>query len=294
MSDNEIQNEELNDAPVPSTEEEADALLAGVEGSDQPPTEGAPTQAQVDAWNAKDWAFKTGGREVLPQNKDQLRKWAEMGYSAPHKIGELQKEISSWKSKQTQIDELHGKYSEIDSYVQKNPAFWQHVEQSWQQRNQLMTDPNNPLAQTVGSLQQQMQELMQTKQQWDQHQKTVKLEQQHQQYFGDLDKMKKAYPKVDFDSPDESGKSLEYKVLAHAQERGINNFTTAFRDFYHDQLIQMATEDAKEKVAKDRQKNTKMGIIGKSPTPTRGVSSDVRGKSYGDLASEALRELGIG
>jgi len=294
MSD-EIQEVVEQENDIPATEEDADALIEAA--SNEAAEKNAGIQETVpDAvqeWNGKDWAFNIKGKEVLPSSRDQLKKWAEMGYNAPHTINELKQQINQWKQKESFINENHQKYSEIDGYVKQNPQFWTHVMESWKNKSQVLSDPANPLAQTVGSLQSQVQELVQYKQQIEQQQQQVRVQQEDQAYLSHLAEMKKTYPKVDFDTPDENGKSLEIKVLEYAIENGIKNFKTAFRDFHHDELVKIAAEDAKEKVAREKMKNTKAGIIGKTSTPTKGMSAEVKGKSYADLAQEALRELNI-
>jgi hypothetical protein len=293
MSIDEVQTVS-GDNEIPQTEEAADALIADVQtpDGDNRVKDAAPTLQ--DSWNAKDWTFKVGNKEIVPTNKDQIKNWAQLGYGANHRIAELNKQMDTWKSKEAQLNELHGKYSEIDTHVKQNPQFWQHVMQQWQNRSQVLSDPNNPLAQTVGTLQQQVQELVQYKQTIEQQQQQVRVQQEDQQYTMQMDDIKKAYPQIDFVTPDENGKTKEWHMLQYAIDNGIKNVKTAFRDFFHDDLVTLASEQAKEKVAKDRQKNAKLGILGKSSTPTKAVSSDVSGKSYGDLAEEALRELGIG
>lgn len=45
--------------------------------------------------------------------------------------------------------------------------------------------------------------------------------------------VERAYKHLDFRTPDENGKSIEYKVLEHAQAWGIPSFKVAFKDWYH-------------------------------------------------------------
>lgn len=291
MSDD-VQEVDVN---IPQDEAEADALIAEAQASEVKggPIEDAPAAPPESVWDGKSWAINVGGKEAIPESRDQLIAWAQRGYNAPVKIRELQTQLDQWKSKEAQLNELHGKYNEIDDYVRKNPQFWQHVMQAWQNKGQALQDPNNPMAGVVSELQQQVQSLVQYKNQIEQQQTAYRTQQEDVQYMSQLEEMKKTYPKVDFDTKGEDGKSLEYRVLEYANENGIKNFKTAFRDFYHDELQKMAIADAQEKSAKERQKATRAGVLGKSTTPTKGITSDVRGKSYGDLEREALQELGI-
>jgi hypothetical protein len=92
-----------------------------------------------------------------------------------------------------------------------------------------------------------------------------------------------------------TGETLELRVLKHARELGTQNFKTAFRDYFHDKLMEMAKTQALETAAKEKQELAKKGILGKTPTPTKGLNpaSNFRQKSYDQLTQEALSELGI-
>ena len=274
---------------IPGNEAEADALLDQVQDTDsQTITEAAPAPAAT----VDEYKFTVGGKEISAK-RDQLIRWAQQGYDAPNKIGTLTKQLEGWKQKESNFKTMQEKYGPIDEYVRQNPKFWDHVVQQFQQKDQLLNDPSNPLAQTVSQLQSQMQDLVQYKNQVEQQRQAAQMQQEDTKYQEELSEIRKSYPTVDFNTPDENGKSLEYKVLEYANANGIKKFTTAFRDLHHDELKRMYEEGAKEKVSKERQKNTKLGILGVTPTPTRRTSEDVKGKSYNDLASEALAELGL-
>ena len=73
---------------------------------------------------------------------------------------------------------------------------------------------------------------------------------------------------------------------------GIKNFTTAFRDFYHDEIVKRASEKAKEQVVKEKQTKSRLGIVGQTPQPIT-KQFDVRGKSYNQLAEDIFKELNL-
>lgn len=276
---------------VPQSEEAADNLLNEIESASpgREPVQDAPVQQTPQA-PVDEFSFTVGGKEIKA-NRDKVIRWAQMGYDAPTKLGQLTKELESWKQKESTFKQMQEKYGAVDEYVRQNPQFWDHVLKQYEQRTQMMNDPANPLAQTVSQLQAQMQELQQYKQSIEEQQKSARIQQEDQAYMKEFEAVKTAYPQVDFVTPDESGKSLEYKVLEYATQNGITKFTTAFRDFYHDELMKMREEQGKEKVVKDKQGNKIKGILGISSQPTRKTSDDVKGKSYGDLANEIIAEL---
>lgn len=286
----EIDNQNLD---VIDSAEKADELLSSIEAPSEGILDKAPDAAQTPV---EEWELTVGGKQIKAK-RDQIMQWAQQGYTAPGKIAQYTRELEQlkkqWADNEPKYKEMDTKYGPIDQYVRQNPQFWDHVQRSYEQRNQLMQDPANPMAGMLTELQTQVQTLLQHKQQAEEQQKNLQMQQEDKAYMGTLEQVKKAYPTVDFDSPDESGKSLEYKVIEYAQQEGIKNFKTAFRDFYHDELLKISESKAKESLIKDKQKNTKLGILGITPAPTKRVTSDHKGKSYDDLAQEALEELGI-
>lgn len=270
------------------TTEQAESLLNEATGNESPAieqTEVAPTDYS--------WTLKHVDKEIKldwMKDREKIQKWAEMGYDAPNKIGSLSKELEKWKAKENQFKEIDSKYGEIDGYVRQNPKFWDHVIQTYQQREQALTDQSNPIAQTLTQLEQKLENALKYIDEDKQLKTTAKEREEDTFYQSELENIKKSYPKIDFHTPDESGNSLERKVLLHAQQHGIPKFTTAFRDFYHDELRKLYEEEGKERVSKQAQKNTKLGLLGISEAPITRRSSDIRGKSYSDIERQINEE----
>ena len=277
-----IDEQENNDVDV-------DALLSDI----STPTDESAIEpgAKVEAAPViNEHEFTVGGKAIKAPI-DKILKWASMGYDAPNRIGELNKKLEGYSQKETQYKEWQDKYGPVDEYVRQNPDFWNHVTQSWQQQQQQAQQ--NPLHPVVGELQKRLEGLEGIAQTFQQERQEAVMKQQDSQYMEEFSTITKQYPKIDFSTPDESGKSLEYKVLEYAQEKGIREFTPAFRAFYHDELVKNASEEAKEKLVNDKQSKTKLGILGISATPTKRISDNVKGKSYDNLYKEALKELGL-
>lgn len=267
---------------IPQNEEDVDNLLSEIEAPQNTEMEASPEPAQAAP---QEYSFKYGGKEIKAPI-DKIIKWAEMGYDAPNKIGELNKTLESYKQKEGQFSEWQKKYGAVDDYVRQNPQWWEHVSQQFQQVQAQQQTQSNPLMPVLQQLTEKITGLEGFK-------NDFVTKQEDAAYNAELDSIKKQYPKVDFDTPDAYGKSLEYKILEHAQANGLKQFKTAFRDFYHDEILKLKEEEAKEKLISDRQQKSKLGILGISSTPTKKISNDVRGKTYGDLEREALEELGI-
>lgn len=273
--------------------EDADALLESIDRPDNSPIQDTqPSQTQSTPVEDS-WEITVGGKPVKA-SREQLIQWAQQGYTAPGRISQLSKDLERYKSEETKWAEMQNKYGEVDSYVRQNPQFWEHVMQSYQQRNQVLNDQSNPLAQTVQSLQSRIEEQSQTLAQIMQERQKMTEQQQDQAYLQTFEELKKSYPDVDFETPNAEGMTLEYRVLKHAQENGINNFKTAFRDYYHDELMSRTEAKAKEEAIKQQQKTKKAGILGITTTPQKGrPSGNIKDMSYDDLMKEALEELGI-
>lgn len=254
--------------------------------------EGASASGNVPQGNpaapaaADEFAFSFGGKEIKA-TRDQMIKWAQMGYDAPNRLGALNKQIQELQTKEKTWSEVEKKYGEIDKYARENPQWLDYIMGEYQKaQGQRANDPN---ARVIQELQKKISELEGTTGQWKQERDATVAQQEDQAYLTELDSIKKQYPKVDFDSQDpRTGKSLEYQILEHAQANGIRNFKTAFRDFYHDELMKMGSAQAKESVAKNLQQKSKLGIQSLKTAPTTRNGASVKGKSYHDLEQEAL------
>ena len=61
---------------------------------------------------------------------------------------------------------------------------------------------------------------------------TAKEKAEDDAYKAEFVAVQKRYPALDFMTKDASGKTLEYKILEYAQEKGIKTFTPAFEAYY--------------------------------------------------------------
>lgn len=265
----------------------SDITSGGGTGGDIPMSAPAPQAPQ-------EYALQVGGKEIKAP-VDKILKWAQMGYDAPNKIGELTKQSQQYQEQLKQTEELKSRYGQVDEYAKGNPDWWNHVEQSYQramEAAQQQPAVQDPVMNEVNQLKTQLEELKNFKSQIDAERTQAQRSMEDRALSSEIESIKKIYKDLDFDTPDDSGRTLEMKVLEHAHERGIPNFQTAFRDLYHETLMQRAEDRGRQSVAKGIQKNTKLGLLGKSPTPKGTVSeaSDTK-KSYGALAREALNEM---
>jgi hypothetical protein len=265
------------------TKEDAEALLNNLDSEESGKTASLPDSAPA-APVTDSYEFTVGGK-VVKADRDQLLKWATMGYEAPNQIGSLRKELDSWKQKEPYFKEIEGKYKAIDDYARQNPQWLTHIQTQYEQ-TLAQQQQSNPLLPKLQTLEEQVNDVLQFKQSFVQ-------QQEDKAYQTDLATVKKNYPKIDLDTPDESGRSLEYKVLEFAQKEGIRSFDKAFKLFYHDELLNRAREEAKENLIKDKVAKSKLGLLSTNSAPTTSKEMNVKGKSYNQLADDVIKQLGL-
>ena len=151
----------------------------------------------------------------------------------------------------------------------------------------------NPL---LAKIQSELGEIKQFKQTLEQEKQAIRNAEQDKALDSEIESIRKEYPDLDLEAIQPDGQSLMFHVLNHANTRGIRSFTDAFIAFNHKNLLSRAAEKAKESVGKDIQKKTKLGLLGTSSTPTKGVTraENVKSKSYENLLQEAIDEAKLG
>lgn len=303
------ENHLTQDEPTGNTAQvDADALLAKIESGEevrQAPAEGtvpdpqaaqAPTTTtQQPAHNPDEYEFTWNGKQIKA-DRTKILQWANQGYDYAQKMSEFNKRNAEIERLKSDLKKHYEPFDTVEKYAKENPAWWNHVTQSWENRFQNGQQPQGQPQQLPNELLQKLDSLEKFKSEFE---KRVSIEQREKEdhlLTQEVESIRKQYPNIDFDTPDAEGWSLEKRVMKHAVDHGINSFRAAFRDLRHDDLVKLAQEKAKEETAKTLQTRTKQGIIGKTQTPTKGLAraENVKSKSYDSLRDEALRELGIG
>lgn len=282
---------------------DVDGLMSGAD-SNQPiesPTEGsqpAPTQTETKtpAQTAAELAFTWNGKQIkAPLNDPRVTQWVSQGYDYAQKMQAFKQSQAEFEQKQKFLSELESKYKPVEEYYAQNPDRWQYINQQYEAMKQGL-DPANPLAQKIQSFESKLSQV----DQFIQQQQMERLNQQRATEDAALESeiksIREEFKDLDWNSPDAEGKDLEYRVLKHAQEIGTKSFRAAFRDFNHEHLLKLAEERAKENVVKERQKQTKLGLLGQTQAPKKGITNaeNIKNKSYDDLIAEAMDELGLG
>lgn len=283
--------------------QDVDKLIEEIEKPEAPRAEtvgdtqegGATSSPEPKGW----WEsieFDSNGKKVRPDSEDKARTWMAQGHSYSQRVEDLNRKQSEWQQKLRAAEENAKKleqYKQIDDYAKSNPDWWKHVEGGWKSRETHQLDDN--LRPVVEPILQRLQQTEGLLQEWQTAQKQEEINKADQALETEMESIRKQYPNIDLKSTNESGEPLELRVLKHANEIGTSSFRAAFRDYLHDELLNLAKADGREAIAKGQQQAAKKGIIGQTQAPVKGVqqATNTRGKSYSDLAQEALKEFGL-
>lgn len=285
---------------------DVDGLLSGPESSgreipmgDETPQAQAPIQKEApktEAQQIAELAFNWNGKQIkVPFGDPKATQWLSQGYDYAQKMQAFKLEQAHFQQQQKMIADLEAKYKPVEEYYSQNPDRWQYVNQQYEALKNGM-DPSNPIAQKIQNLESKLTQY----DQFIQNQQNEKIFQQRQQedqaLDGEVRSIQDQFKDLDWGTPDANGKTLETRVLEHAHQNGIKSFRAAFRDLNHDHLLKLAEERAKENVVKEQQKKTKLGLLGQSPTPKKGITNaeNIKTKSYDDLIAEGMAEYGLG
>lgn len=290
----------LESALAPSTPMSApqEGVESSVSSPDQVATDSAGNQ----------WVITHEGKEI-PLDEHKYKMYAQKGYNYEGKMHQLRvdrniyskerEEFETQKaSHETQTEELR----RIDEYARQNPQWLEHVKQSWLQAQQQSGQygqnsyqTQNPYTQQISRLETAVNQLLSERQAQQKDTEMRAVAEKDAKLESSIAEYKDSFPDFDWEKADETGLKLDQRVMQHAIDNGIKSFKAAARDFLWDEHMSRAQINTKEKVGKEIQKQQKLGLgtpTAKSQMQVKRTES-VRGKSYDDIASEALRELGL-
>jgi hypothetical protein len=248
--------------------------------------------------------YVTDGGKTVKETLDMIKKRASMGYHYAQRMEALKKQEASIAEQVKRAQELQ-RWDDYDKYSRENPEWAEHWNKAWEGRHgfspqqaqasiQAQLDPNNPLAAELQALKAQLGPLSEFARTVQEERQAAQRASEDKALDSEVKAIREKYPKIDFDLADENGKSLEFRVMEYAAKNGIRSFKTAFHDFYHDNLVKAQEDGAREQSVKQQVQQRKLGIVGITDTPTKGLgrAQNLKSKSYDDLTREALAELG--
>ena len=283
--------EDISNIDVDGLLGQSDQFERPMDDAPAPAQQAQPAQPQAPAQQPTPQevmeTLTVNGKQVQA-TKEQLRQWASQGYN-------YSQQMQALKQQQQQL-EAYKPYETVDQYAKQNPEWWQHVLKSYEQRaiEAQKLDPSNPLAQEISQLKSQLNEIGQFKNQILEERTRQQQTQEDQALDTEIKSIREKYSNLDWKTVDENGHDLERQVLAYATKRNIGTFEDAFKSYYHDKLVALEAERAKEALGKDIQKKTKLGLLGKTPTPTQSFQpQNLKSQSYERILDDTLNELGL-
>lgn len=291
---------------------DADALYEAVQNGQEIPQQGANTQAAPSTSQQpaaptypSEVELKVDGK-VVKAPWEKAIQWASMGHNYSQRMAALKAEQEGWESQKTKFQkELESQYSPyklIDEYSKKDPAWWAHVEQAYQQKiSGQGQEPGSPDLDSVArsieaKLLEKFKPLEEKFTKIEQAEQAERIKEEDASLESEVKSIREQYSNLDWTKADENGHTLEQRILKHAIENGIGKFRAAFADYCHSDLLKFHEEQGKQSQIQDIQRKAKAGILGTSSTPqTRApkAAEGVKNKSYNDLLQEALNEVGI-
>jgi hypothetical protein len=311
MPENEVENTSAG-ADVRSNEE-LDALADKTDTATNHERPMREAEKPAEKEKAPDETFEfTHNGKPIKATREQLIKYAQQGYDYPQRAQKLNLERQKWEQERQNWEKQWGVYRQIDDYARQNQEWWNLVQNAWSNRSNPQTlasaQPNDPIAasnpgqndpyaprfQVLESKLSQLEQLAAT----IAEEKRIQQErEQDQKLDSEIQSIRQQHSDLDWDSLDENGKSLEMRIMEHAQATGIPSFRAAMRDLLHEQLVGRAESLGKLAISKGIQNRTKIGVLGESPTPTKAMPSqprDIRKTSYEELEREIREELRSG
>lgn len=273
---------------LPSTED----MIAEVQSSSEPVQEAQP---QVEAQAAESSVVQefeyTANGKTIKEPLDAILKRASQGYNYAQHMADLKARQSEVENQFKQAQELEQKYGEIDKFARDNPEWNDHLHKTWNSRFDI--SGGQEAQQTNPAIPEQFQQEFNELKSFVE---SVKAERADQAYSQAVDKVKQAYPDIDFSQTDpDTGRTLEQRVLAYAQENSIGRFEPAFKAYYADKLVEQARLQAKEQLAGDMKQRAKAGILGISQAPTKGNSAEMEyPPNYKQMSSDQLHNWIVG
>jgi len=248
--------------------------------------------------------YKANGKMVRESLEQALQR-SSQGYNYAQLVNEFGQKEPSYKK---QIEELTGKvtglskWEQFDKYALENPKWAEYVSNMWDNKAQYSNpdlDPDDPVTKKIAEMEKRLESVSnqygEKLSKFDKivsDQETAKME---AGFDNHIKSTVEKYSMFDFDKKDESGKDVKTYVMEHMVAKNIPEFDVAFLHLYHDQIVESREQSMLEKHAKQTQKRTKEGFIGKSSTPgyANGNISNVSSMGWNEISELAKKEMGL-
>lgn len=281
----------------------AEQMLESVKAEQQPAASTETQAPQQSPFDPSKLEYEVNGKKIT-EPWEMVQKRAQMGYHYAQQMEALKRERESfdgerqkYQTYEQKVKEL-GRWQEYDDFARQNPEWARHVEEAWNNRQNLGQSNHGAQDPRLEALQKELAELKGFKDEFVSEKQRIQYEHEDKQFGSEIESVAKKFS-VDFAISDEQGRTLEWRTLETMKEMGLDGskpgqFEMAFKHMYFDNLIGKQKEEAKESLIKHNQEMRKAGILGVSRTPTAGTQGQAfnpRTHSYEDAANFALQDL---
>lgn len=250
--------------------------------STPPPSSEPPSEFEFQ-WNGKQ----------IKADREKVLKWASQGYDYSQKMAEFNRRMQEVDGRYSKAEELYNKYGAVDEWVQQNQDKWEALQKAISGAEASGASPE--LLQKLHALEAKLNESSKFIDTIKEREELERQAKEDSELDAEIKSIQEKYKDLDWNTANEEGKTLEYRVLEHADKNRINSFKAAFHDLMHDELVKLAEMRGRETLTKERQAKQSQGLLGKTEAPKAGLTkpTGLKKKSYDDLAREGLEELGI-
>lgn len=245
----------------------------------------APEQVAAAPAQPVEYEISVNGRTIKAPI-EHLTQWAQQGYDYNQRNAAFKQQLAEFENKQADFNNRYAHYEQIDAWAKANPDQWSNVLNGYQQ---LSADPTD---QRLQALQQELADLKAFKSDLLTERQLAQQQEADKKLNSEVDTLRQQYSALDWDRPDAYGQTLEMRVLAHAQNNGINSFKAAFLDLNADAITAMAKANAIEEYKRQHSEKIKQGMA----ESTRSIKSigevdNYRQKSWAQIEAEAVAAL---
>lgn len=282
---------------IPQNAAEAEQLIEQIQA---PEGEAAPEAAAAPI---EEFELNYKG-QAKKYDRAKFTALAQQGLDYSEKMGAFNRERTEWEKardaqaqKWAQVEARLKQYAEIEEYNKKDPAWWEHVTRSYQER-QGQAQGGQPTAALPPELQQKISEFDQFMTASRERESAEKAAKEDQALDLQVSSYREKYPQFDWEAVDESGQKLEQRILKYAIEHGLQkpeHFQIAANNYLFEEHLKRAGHAAKEGVGKHLEKVTKLGLgpVTNQPTSRLKAVQNVASKDWNEIAEEAKAALGI-
>lgn len=224
--------------------------------------------------------FTHNGKQIKAP-LSQLIKWGQQGYDYAQKMAEF-------KPKQEAIAQLESTYKPIDEWVKQNPEKWEKLQAVIKAEKEGYGDlpPDHPLLQKLNQFETIANE-------WKSEREQARTKLEDEKLDQEVKSIQEKYKDLDWASVDDSGRTREQRVYAHAVENNIPTFKAAFFDLYHEDLLTAAETRAKEQFAASKEKSAKTGLLSTQVKAPITLKTPTNKSKHYESTETILAELGL-